>query len=120
MLRDRCMRWMEVLGMVAAVATSFWINHALADGSDNVNGGEIYDSYCSACHGFDGRPLLANVPNFALGERLGKPDAELLNSIQAGKGKTMPSWLGILDDKECEEVLEFIRNGIKSESNADH
>ncbi len=104
-------RWtVQALGVVMGIAAA----QAGANQSVQLNGADLYESYCGACHGYDGTPLLPNVPNFANGERLEKPDGELLNSIRAGKGKTMPSWLGILDDEDCENVLEFIRTGINS------
>lgn len=103
------MRWRRLTGTFAFVAISFTCSHVGADDAAAVAGQDIYDSYCGACHGFDGTPLLPNVPNFAAGERMEKSDSELIDSIREGKGSVMPGWVGVLSDEECAVVLQFIR-----------
>ncbi|MCP4277842.1 MAG: cytochrome c, partial [Gammaproteobacteria bacterium] len=58
---------------------------------------DLYQSNCAACHGFDGVPIMAGVPNFGKNERMEKTDQELLASIKNGKipesgGVAMPPW----------------------------
>jgi mono/diheme cytochrome c family protein len=68
----------------------------------------LYQDNCAACHGYDGVPLLPDAANFAEGERLDKPDAELLRIINLG-GEEMPPWEDILTDLEQHEVLSYVR-----------
>ena len=110
------MRWQAPTLMAMCISVSLWAGQVLAGESGDGAGRAIYDSYCGACHGFDGLPLLPNTPNFAAGERMEKPDSELLDSIRVGKGTVMPPWVGILNDEECEQVLKFIRSIIKTDA----
>ncbi len=75
---------------------------------------DLYQSNCAACHGFDGSPIMAGVPNFAKYERLEKTDQELIASINDGKasdsgGIAMPPWEGALSPEEMQAVLDYIR-----------
>ncbi len=75
---------------------------------------DIYQTNCAACHGFDGSPIMAGVPNFSRNERLDMSDQELLSSISNGKASTtggvaMPPWKGILDENEMAITLQFVR-----------
>lgn len=90
----------------------FGYNSAYAGENDKevnvLRGREIFHERCAICHGADGIPLLQGVPEFAKGERLDKPDEELLNSIQHGKG-IMPPWGEVLADKERKDALRYAR-----------
>ncbi|MDP6589078.1 MAG: cytochrome c [Alphaproteobacteria bacterium] len=68
----------------------------------------LYQENCAACHGYDGVPLLPDAANFAEGEKLDKPDSELLGIINLG-GEDMPPWEDILTDLEQHEVLSYVR-----------
>ena len=103
------MRWASLKVTIAFIVASLLCGQTHAGNSSATSGQEIYDAYCGACHGFNGVPLLPNTPDFSAGERLDKSASALLASLQAGKGKTMPAWLGILSGAECEAVLQFIR-----------
>ena len=71
-------------------------------------GKELYESNCAACHGDDGTALLPGTPHFSRGERLEKTDAELMESIVSGL-KIMPPWAGIMNEKELEDCLAYLR-----------
>ncbi len=79
-----------------------------ASPADIAEGREIYELYCGACHGFDGRALMPGTPSFVKGDRLDKSIEELLESINDGKGAAMPSWRTVLNPTECKQVLDFI------------
>jgi mono/diheme cytochrome c family protein len=86
-----------------------WCGAGLAaDATDITEGGEIYEMYCGACHGFGGRALMPGTPSFSKGEELDKSVDELLDSIFQGKGDAMPSWEGVLSPTEGKQVLDFI------------
>lgn len=109
---DFWMRWTGLTVKMAVIAASLLFNHAHAGDLSAVRGQDLYDSYCGACHGFNGSPLMPNAPDFAGGERMDKSDSELLDSIRDGKGRAMPAWLGILSNEECEAVLQYIREAL--------
>ncbi len=69
---------------------------------------DIYHANCAMCHGYDGVPILPGAPNFASGERLDKPDPELLASMRDGR-ETMPPWGDVLSDGELLSVLTYTR-----------
>jgi len=100
---------MELTKTLTAMAVSFSCILAFADGKIDAAGHAIYDSYCGACHGFDGSAPLPDTPDIAAGERMDQPDSELLNAIRTGRGTMMPAWAGILSEEQCKEVLRFIR-----------
>jgi mono/diheme cytochrome c family protein len=86
-----------------------WCSAGLAaDAAGIAEGGEVYELYCGACHGFGGRALMPGTPSFSKGERLDKSVDELLDSIFQGKGDAMPGWEGVLSPTEGKQVLDFI------------
>ena len=86
-----------------------WCSAGLAaDAADIAEGGEVYEMYCGACHGFNGRALMPGTPSFSTGERLDKSVEELLDAIFLGKGDAMPGWEGVLSPTEGKQVLDFI------------
>ena len=76
--------------------------------ADPGKGGGFYAANCATCHGASGISAMPGAPNFARGESLMKPDAQLLSSIQAGKN-AMPAYRGILSDQEILDVIAYLR-----------
>ncbi len=91
---------------------TFGFTKALAEEKGDVNtllkGKEIFHERCAVCHGADGNAMLPGAPSFAKGERLDKPDEELLKTIRHGKGM-MPPWEGVLSSKEQHDALGYVR-----------
>lgn len=73
-----------------------------------LRGKEIFHERCAVCHGADGNAMLPGAPSFAKGERLDKPDEELLKTIQHGKNM-MPPWEGVLSSTEQHDALSYVR-----------
>lgn len=71
-------------------------------------GAAIYARFCSGCHGLNGIAAYIGSPSFALAERLGKTDPELLDSIRGGMG-VMPGWEDKLPDGDLVDVLAYVR-----------
>ena len=69
---------------------------------------DTYSENCATCHGFDGIPMLAGVPNFSKGERMEKSDEELLVIMKDGKG-LMPAWKDIFDGERQNQLLDYVR-----------
>ena len=80
----------------------------VAMAGDPTKGRGIYDSRCSGCHGPNGSPTMAAVPNFTMGQGLMKSDREIMSFIKKGK-TVMPGFEGILTDEEILDVIAHIR-----------
>jgi TPR repeat protein len=71
-------------------------------------GRRLYAAFCAGCHGLHGIAAYQESPSFALGERMEKPDEELLASIRLGKG-SMPDWANKFSEDELRSVLVYLR-----------
>ena len=73
-----------------------------------VNGKKVFEDNCASCHGADGTAVMAGVPHFSKGERLEKPDAQLLVAIRNGVN-VMPAWKGLISDTDQADALAYAR-----------
>lgn len=90
-------------------STTQEIDHDYRIAGHNMERGEAtYVTFCAGCHGLNGIAAYIGSPSFALGDRLHKPDGELLYSIFQGKG-VMPSWGDKFSDQRLRAVLAFVR-----------
>ena len=87
----------------------------LAAGEGNLSRGkQIYEKYCLACHGSQGRGDGAtqfdpSVADLTSSEVLMKPDSRLLRSIHDGRTNTaMDAWKSTLSDEAMRDVLTYI------------
>lgn len=71
-------------------------------------GQRTYLTFCAGCHGFSGMRFFPDAPSFAMGDRMTKSTAELMQSILKGKG-LMPSWEDKLPVAELEDALGYLR-----------
>jgi cytochrome c6 len=94
------MRWLAALALAASAGA--------AAAADVQRGSSLYAVHCAACHGPDGTPRMPGAPNFRRFDSLLRPDAQLLQAIRAGKG-VMPSYMGILKDREILDVIAYLR-----------
>jgi len=76
--------------------------------SREPKGEAAFARYCAGCHGLNGIAAYGGSPSFALAERMGKSDAELLHSIVAGH-EVMPNWGDKLPGEDLRAVLRFVR-----------
>ena len=81
----------------------------LADGRPGADAERIYATFCAGCHGLNGISAYIESPSFALGERMEKSDAALLNSIRDGVG-VMPGWDAMLSDPVVRELVAVVRS----------
>lgn len=79
-----------------------------ASAANFVQGQQIYQMHCAACHGGRGEGVMPDAPKFRMGERLDQPDMVLMQSVKSGK-KTMPPFFGILQDAQILDVLAYVR-----------
>lgn len=80
----------------------------LASAVNIVNGQQLYNMHCAACHGPRGEGVMPEAPKFRMGERLDQPDMVLMMSVKTGK-KAMPPFFGILQDAQILDVLAYVR-----------
>ena len=76
-------------------------------------GRNVFLTYCSGCHGFDGLAFYPPAPSFSMGDRLHKSDAELMQNILQGRG-AMPSWESKLPRHWLEQALAYIRHAAET------
>lgn len=91
--------------MILLLATGFTVP---AMALDLEKGRTIYERHCMGCHSPAGQGMMPNMPNFERGDRLFKTDRELIDAVRDGNG-IMPSFNGILDDRELEDVVAYLR-----------
>ncbi len=101
---------------VALVALELaWGGHRpLAADGDPAKGKGLYEKYCLACHGPQGKgdghkqfnPPVADLTSPKV---LKKPNSQLLRSIHEGRANTaMGAWKWVLSEEETRDVLEYV------------
>jgi mono/diheme cytochrome c family protein len=106
------------LQMIGLAAIGCWLMTAapgLTAGEPNLpRGKKVYEKYCLACHGSQGRGDGATqfdppVADLTSSEVLLKPDSRLLRSIHDGRTNTaMDAWKTTLSDEAIRDVLAYI------------
>jgi mono/diheme cytochrome c family protein len=76
--------------------------------ADTQRGATLYRTHCAACHGSDGRPVLAGAPDLSRPTALLKPDLALAAGIRTGKG-AMPGFAAQLRDGEILDIVAHLR-----------
>jgi mono/diheme cytochrome c family protein len=77
---------------------------------------ELYNRSCARCHGKDGkgkeaREVTPNIPDFTSHKwQTERSDAQLLASIQDGKGKEMPSFAEKINREQARELVAYVRH----------
>lgn len=79
-----------------------------------ARGKKLYEKYCLACHGPQGKGDGATqfdppVADLTSSEVLTKPDSSLLKSIHEGRPNTaMDAWKSKLSDEAVRDVLAYV------------
>lgn len=104
--------------MMCGVVIGCWamtVAQVVAAGEVNLSRGkQVYEKYCLACHGKQGRGDGATqfdppVADLTASEVLMKPDSRLLRSIHDGRTNTaMDAWKSTLSDEAMRDVLAYI------------
>ena len=76
------------------------------------DGAAIFKQRCSSCHGADAKGLRdMGTPDFTDPKVLGSlTDAQIVSTIENGKGTTMPAWRGKLSSENINAVAAYIRS----------
>lgn len=106
------------LGLAAAAVGAVVMYHAIAPAEEVrqvVEGKEIYLKSCKECHGVLGSPTKAalrkyeKIRDFTDAEFFKtKKDAELLESIEKGKGRDMKGFAEKLSKDDIKAVLVYV------------
>lgn len=80
-------------------------------------GAQLYQKYCSVCHGVegDGDGIMTNLIGISPMDHTNPNETnrlnnqQLANSIIKGNGRFMPAWEGILSDTDIEGLVSYIR-----------
>jgi len=102
------------LALIVGLPTQF----AVAAGGDPAKGKAVYEKFCVTCHGAQGKGdgpaglmMTPRPADFTSPKIKGKPDGELLKSIQDGRPPTtMPAFKGQLSVQQISDVLTYIRS----------
>ena len=97
-----------IAGVIMASAALLLASGGIAYAADPSNGGKIYTTHCSGCHGEGGVSNMPGTPDFSRRERLFQPDMVLLASIRDGVS-VMPAYKGLLSDQEMLDVISYLR-----------
>lgn len=108
MIREESNRHMRVWSLLFLVGLGTTLAPVLSQAADPANGRQAYERYCISCHGADGRGVVANAPDFSMGQGLMAPDVTIAQTLRSGKGG-MPSFLGILSNTEQLDVVAYLR-----------
>jgi mono/diheme cytochrome c family protein len=101
------------LGVLATVGA-----HAApaADAAAVKRGGQLYQQYCTECHGRDGRAqldVISDASNLTLPADYynGSTDQDLFNSIANGAGVAMPAWRPVVgSDEAVWDLVYFVKS----------
>jgi len=97
--------------VISLVSFNVQANGSQPDGLDwecsTAFGEQVYPVFCGSCHYGLPREM---VPNFELGDRLEKTDAELIESIINGLGM-MPPWRNQgWTEEQLNEIICYLRS----------
>ena len=85
-----------------------------ADAQSLARGKKLYEKYCVACHGPQGRgdgavQFAPPVADLTSSDVLLKPDSRLLKSIHDGRPNTaMDAWKSKLSDEAIRDILAYV------------
>ncbi len=101
---------------LGALATVFTHAQPAADAQAVERGGQLFQRYCTECHGRDGRAqldVIADATNLTLPADYysGSTDQDLFNSIANGAGVAMPAWRPVVgSDEAVWDLVYFVKS----------
>jgi mono/diheme cytochrome c family protein len=121
LLSDAMPEWKDVFNdqqVQSLIAYLRFLGNAKHDlMGDPKSGMQIYQTYCSVCHGAegDGDGIMTNLMGIMPMDHTNPNETdhitndELVKSIRDGKGRYMPAWRGILSQTDVEALVSYIR-----------
>ncbi len=89
---------------------------AQADAVAAERGGQLFQQYCTECHGRDGRAQLDVISDatdltMPVDYYNGSSDQEIYNSIANGAGVAMPAWRTVVgSDEAVWDLVHFVKS----------
>lgn len=80
----------------------------LSGAADLDRGKELYDRFCTRCHGDDGYRTIPQAVDLARGHGLMRSNRQLQERIEAGKG-LCPSYRGLMESRDFTNLISYIR-----------
>ena len=99
-------RTVKVIHSALFMLLATLLQPALAAGVEN--GQQLYFAHCAGCHGINGISVIPEAKNFSRANLLAQPDQDLVDIISTGRNM-MPAYLGILNDREILDVINYLR-----------
>lgn len=109
--------------IAALMALAILSTTGTASAQDKDEGKKLYVTYCSSCHGDNGKgdgPASASLPvkpaNHTDGNVMNKMSDKTLTDIiskggqAAGKSAFMPAWGGSLREKQVADIVAYLRS----------
>lgn len=102
------------LGLLCAFQAT--ANPVPADDESVARGAQLFQQYCTECHGRDGRAqmdVISDATDLTDPEAYysGSSEQEIFNSIANGAGVAMPAWRAQLgSDESIWDLVNFIRS----------
>lgn len=110
-----------MIRVLSAVALLIFALPASAEG-DSQSGKNLYQTYCTQCHGVNGDGKGINIADMAVlprdhtdaSEMSARTDADLIKAIKHGgkavnKSVLMPAWEGNLNDQQIDDLVAYLR-----------
>jgi high-affinity iron transporter len=115
---DQRMKTLTSVGLALALMVGLPAQFAFAADGDSAKGKVVYEKLCVTCHGAQGKGdgpaglmMTPRPADFTNPKIKGKPDSELLKSIQDGRPPTtMPGFKEQLSAQQISDVLAYIRS----------
>jgi len=90
--------------------------------ADSFSAQAVYDDFCSACHGYDGEGISADIPDFGASDSVLKKDSEtlvksLINGVRLDDGTEVMPPFGGADNFSKEQsliILKYLRENFGS------
>ena len=104
------------LGLALFCSLQAQANPVPADEDSVARGGQLFQQFCTECHGRDGRAqvdVISDATDLTDPEAYysGSSEQEIFNSIANGAGVAMPAWRTQLgSDESIWDVVNFIRS----------
>lgn len=99
---------MKALFTSLIICLLFFSGASPVNAGDPFSGSNIYTQHCVSCHGGDGRGAIAGTPSFRGGRLMTRSTSELIETVKSGRN-LMPSFRGILDEQQIDDVITYIR-----------
>ena len=106
-------RLLLCLGLLPAIGAQA---QPAVDAAAVQRGGQLYQQYCTECHGRDGRAqvdVISDASNLTLPAEYynGSTDQDLFNSIANGAGVAMPGWRqAVGSDEAVWDLVHFVKS----------